>query len=107
MPLPDRVTKTGILTVAEANDPHRLADSIKALARGSGANWRKVALTPNDTSTTVLVIGLSPNAIAFVHPQDADAKAVDPYVSAVAAGSITITHTSSATPGDVGVEWRQ
>lgn len=83
--------------------PERLVDAIHQLHRGRSAAVGSVTLTQNAASTTVTDDTISSDAKVQLTPASANGAAEmgagTMYVSAVAAGSFTITHANSATAG--------
>lgn len=74
-------------------------DAIRQLQQGRSNAVGTVTLTANAASTVVTAPNCGPNSAVFLFPRTANAAAIvaATYVSAVVAGSFTVTHTNSAT----------
>jgi hypothetical protein len=73
--------------------------TINEILRGRGNNVGDVTLTANATSTTIADIRIKLTMTAVLIPRTANAAAAmtNVYISAVADGSITLTHSNTAT----------
>lgn len=81
-------------------DPVRINQAIRDLFAGRSNAVGTVTLAAGETSTTVTGLNIGPASRVFLMPTTADAAAElaagGLYVSAVAAGSFTITHANDA-----------
>lgn len=73
--------------------------TINEMLRGRANNVGEVTLTENATSTTIDDIRIRLTMTAVLIPRTANAAAAmtNVYISAVADGSITLTHSNTAT----------
>lgn len=73
--------------------------TINELLKGRANNVGEVTLTANATTTTISDIRIKQTMTAVLIPRTANAAAAmtNVYISAVADGSITLTHANTAT----------
>jgi hypothetical protein len=73
--------------------------TLNEVLKGRGNNVGTVTLTPSVTTTTISDIRIKQTMTAVLIPRTANAAAAvtNVYISAVADGSITLTHASTAT----------
>jgi hypothetical protein len=73
--------------------------TINEMLRGRANNVGEVTLTPSATTTTIEDIRVKQTMTAVFVPRTANAAAAmtNVYISAVADGSITLTHSNTAT----------
>jgi hypothetical protein len=73
--------------------------TINEMLKGRANNVGEVTLTENTTSTTISDIRIRLTMTAVLIPRTANAAAAmtNVYISAVADGSITLTHSNTAT----------
>lgn len=78
-------------------DPKKIAIVVRQLAEGRSNATGTVTLTANATTTTVTAPNVGPDSQVFLHPTTAHAAAIvaATYVSSVAIGTFTVTHTSN------------
>lgn len=76
----------------------RVVQAIRELFMGRSNAVGEVTLRASQTTTTVTAINCGPDSKVFLMPTTANAAAdfASCYISAVAAGSFTITHPSDA-----------
>lgn len=86
-----------VLRTGEA-DLERFISAINELAEGRSHSTGRVTLTPGAAATVVVVQNCSVNSEPQISPRTANAAAAVPttYISAIANGSFTITHTNNA-----------
>lgn len=79
-------------------DVARIVQAVRELFMGRSNAVGTVTLRASETTTTVTAINCGPDSKIFLMPTTANASADFPdcYISAVAAGSFTITHPSDA-----------
>lgn len=77
----------------------QLATTVNEMLRGRGNNVGSVTLTASVTTTTISDIRVKQTMTAVLIPRTANAAAAmtNVYISAVADGSITLTHSNTAT----------
>jgi hypothetical protein len=77
----------------------QVATTINEMLRGRGNNVGEITLTANSTTTTISDIRIKQTMTAVLSPRTANAAAAltNVYISAVADGSITLTHSNTAT----------
>lgn len=93
---------------AGADNPRKLADSINRIAEGRLDAYTSVTLTAGATTTTITNPFISRNSVVVLSPRTANAAAAvaTTYVSAVADGSATLTHSNNAqVDRTFGVAW--
>lgn len=80
---------------------NRVVAVVRQLVEGRSNAVGIVTLTANAGSTVVTAVNCGPNSAVFLFPTTANAAAIvaATYVSAVAAGTFTVTHTNSASTG--------
>jgi hypothetical protein len=73
--------------------------TINELLKGRANNVGEVTLTANDTTSTTVDTRIKSQMKIFLEPRTANAAAAltNVYVSAVADGSFTLTHSNTAT----------
>ncbi len=78
-----------------------MAAAIRQLIEGRSNAVGTCTLAANAGSTTVTAVNCGPTSAVFLFPTSANAAAIvaATYVSAVASGSFTVTHTNSASTG--------
>lgn len=80
--------------------PQELRDAVNELVRGRSNATGSVTLATSGTTTTVTKDTISPKSEVLLFPKNSEAAtelgAGTCYVSAVAVGSFTVTHASSA-----------
>lgn len=94
-------TGSGLALSPSEVEPHRMAAAIRQLIEGRSNAVGTCTLTANAGSTVVTAVNCGPQSAVFLFPTSANAAAIvaATYVSAVAAGSFTVTHTNSAATG--------
>lgn len=77
----------------------QVATTINEMLKGRGNNVGEITLTPSSTTTTISDIRIKQTMTVVLIPRTANAAAAmtNVYISAVADGSITLTHASTAT----------
>jgi hypothetical protein len=77
----------------------QIATTVNEVLKGRGNNVGEITLTASSTTTTISDIRIKQTMTAVLIPRTANAAAAmtNVYISAVADGSITLTHTSTAT----------
>ena len=77
----------------------QVATTLNEMLKGRANNVGSVTLTPSVTTTTIVDIRVKQTMTAVLIPRTANAAAAmaNVYISAVADGSITLTHASTAT----------
>lgn len=77
----------------------QIATTINEMLKGRGNNVGEITLTANVTTTTIEDIRIKQTMTAVLIPRTANAAAAmtNVYISAVADGSITLTHANTAT----------
>lgn len=77
---------------------HRVVAVVRQLIEGRSNAVGTVTLTANAGSTVVTAPNCGPDSAVFLFPTTANAAAIvaATYVSAVAAGTFTVTHTNNA-----------
>jgi hypothetical protein len=77
----------------------QIATTINEVLKGRANNVGDVTLTANATTTTISDIRIKLSMTAVLIPRTANAAAAmtNVYISAVADGSITLTHSNTAT----------
>lgn len=76
-----------------------IASTVNELLKGRANNVGEVTLTASVTTTTVTDTRITSQMKVFISPRTANAAAAltNVYISAVADGSFTLTHSSTAT----------
>lgn len=94
-------TGSGLSLSPSEVEPYRMAAAIRQLIEGRSNAVGTCTLTANAGSTVVTAVNCGPQSAVFLFPTSANAAAIvaATYVSAVAAGSFTVTHTNSASTG--------
>ncbi len=95
-------TGGGIIPLSPSEiEPHRIVAVVRQLIEGRSNAVGICTLTANAGSTTVSAPNCGPMSAVFLMPTTANAAAIvaATYVSSVAAGSFTVTHTNSASTG--------
>lgn len=95
-------TGGGIIPLSAGEiEPHRIVAVVRQLIEGRSNAVGIATLTANAGSTVVTAPNCGPQSAVFLFPTTANAAAIvaATYVSAVASGSFTVTHTNSATTG--------
>lgn len=79
-------------------DLTQYAFAINQLAEGRSNATGTTTLTPSATSTVVTAVNCGSGSVVLLSPLTANARAAlaNAYISAVRAGSFTITHASNA-----------
>lgn len=77
----------------------QVATTLNEMLKGRGNNVGSITLTPSVTTSTISDIRIKQTMTAVLIPRTANAAAAmtNVYISAVADGSITLTHSSTAT----------
>lgn len=77
----------------------QLSSTVNEMLRGRANNVGEITLTANSTTTTIEDIRIKQTMTAVLIPRTANAAAAmtNVYISAVADGSITLTHSNTAT----------
>jgi hypothetical protein len=77
----------------------QLSTTVNEMLKGRANNVGEVTLTENVTTTTISDIRIRQTMTAVLIPRTANAAAAmtNVYISAVADGSITLTHANTAT----------
>lgn len=77
----------------------QVATTVNEMLKGRGNNVGEVTLDANVTTTTIEDIRIKQTMTAVLIPRTANAAAAmtNVYISAVADGSITLTHANTAT----------
>lgn len=92
-------TGGGIIPLSPSEiEPHRIVAVVRQLIEGRSNAVGIVTLTASAASTVVTAPNCGPMSAVFLMPTTANAAAIVAamYVSAVAAGSFTVTHTNNA-----------
>lgn len=91
-------TGSGLYLSPAERDPLKQNTAIRQLIEGRSNAVGSVTLTANAASTVVTAPTCGPQSAVFLCPTTANAAAIvaATYVSAVAAGTFTITHTNNA-----------
>lgn len=78
--------------------PLQISSTVNEMLKGRGNNVGSVTLTASVTTTTISDIRIKQTMTAVLIPRTANAAAAmtNVYISAVADGSITLTHASTA-----------
>jgi hypothetical protein len=90
------------------DNPRRYADAINRVVEGRLEAYTSVTLTPGATTTTISQQNISRNSVILLSPRTANAAAAlaTTFVSAVADGSATLTHSNNAqVDRTFGVVW--
>lgn len=92
-------TGSGLYINPTEKDPIKQNTAIRQLIEGRSNAVGVCTLTANAASTVVTAVTCGPNSHVELYPKTANAAAIvaATYVSVVAAGSFTVTHTNSAT----------
>lgn len=79
--------------------PLQISGTVNEMLKGRGNNVGSVTLTANATTTTLEDIRIKLTMTMLLTPRSANAAAAmaNVYISAVADGSITLTHANTAT----------
>lgn len=87
------------LLVPQSATTLQIATTTNELLKGRANNVGAITLTPSVTTTTISDIRIKQTMTAVLIPRTANAAAAmtNVYISAVADGSITLTHSSTAT----------
>lgn len=83
----------------DEKNQRKINTSINKIIEGRTENYGQVTLGQSTTQTVVTLadVQVSENSVIILQPRTANAAALaNPYISAVANGSFTITHASSA-----------
>lgn len=85
--------------VPQSATPLQIATTTNELLKGRANNVGSVTLTANATTTTLSDIRIKQTMTAVLIPRTANAAAAmtNVYISAVADGTITLTHSNTAT----------
>lgn len=85
--------------IPQTATPLQIATITNEMLKGRANNVGSVTLTANSTTTTISDIRIKQTMTAVLIPRTANAAAAmtNVYISAVADGSITLTHASTAT----------
>lgn len=85
--------------IPQTASPMQISTTVNEMLKGRGNNVGEITLTPNVTTTTVEDIRIKQTMTAVLIPRTANAAAAmtNVYISAVADGSITLTHANTAT----------
>lgn len=89
----------GALSISPAEkDPFKIVAALRQMMEGRSNATGSVTLTANAASTAVTAVSCGPNSAVFLFPKTANAAAIvaATYVSAVASGTFTVTHTNNA-----------
>lgn len=92
-------TGGGIIPLSPSEaEPHRIVAVVRQLIEGRSNAVGICTLAANAGTTTVTAPNCGPMSAVFLCPTTANAAAIGAavYVSAVAAGSFTVTHTNNA-----------
>jgi hypothetical protein len=87
------------LTLAPSEiDIYKIVMAVRQLMEGRSNAIGQLTLTATTTTTTVAAPNCGPNSEVFLSPRTANAAGAlaTTYVSAVAAGSFTLTHANAA-----------
>lgn len=86
-----------IALIPQETNIFRIVQAIRQLIQGRSDAVLQVTLTPSATTTVVSAINCSKDSQVFLSPRTANAAAAVPttWISAVANGSFTITHSST------------
>lgn len=89
---------SGLYLSPVEQDSQKQNAAIRQLMEGRSNAVGTVTLTANAGSTAVTATTCGPNSAVFPFPSTANAAAIvaTTYVSAVAAGTFTVTHTNNA-----------
>lgn len=89
---------SGLYINPTEQDQVKQNQAIRQLIEGRSNAVGTVTLTANAGSTVVTAPSCGPNSCVFLFPTTANAAAIvaATYVSAVAAGTFTVTHTNNA-----------
>lgn len=93
-------TGGGIIPLSPSEkEIHRVVSVVRQLIEGRSNAVGITTLEANEASTVVTAPNCGPMSAVFLFPTTANAAAIvaATYVSAVASGSFTVTHTNSAT----------
>ena len=92
-------TGSGLYISPNEQDQIKQNQAIRQLIEGRSNAVGIITLTANAASTAVTAVSCGPQSAVFLFPTTANAAAIvaATYVSAVASGSFTVTHTNSAT----------
>lgn len=85
--------------IPQTASPLQISATINEMLKGRGNNVGEITLTANVTTTTIEDIRIKQTMTAVLIPRTANAAAAmtNVYISAVADGSITLTHANTAT----------
>ena len=85
--------------IPQTASPMQISTTVNEILKGRGNNVGEVTLDANVTTTTISDIRIKQTMTAILIPRTANAAAAmtNVYISAVADGSITLTHSSTAT----------
>lgn len=87
-----------LIVQREEKDLTKFALAVQQLAAGRSNAVGECTLTASDTSTVVTAVNCGPESVVLLSPLTANAAAAvaTTYVSAVAAGSFTLTHANNS-----------
>lgn len=85
--------------IPQTASPMQIATTVNEMLKGRGNNVGEVTLDANTTTTTISDIRVKQTMTVVLIPRTANAAAAltNVYISAVADGSITLTHSNTAT----------
>lgn len=85
--------------IPQTASPLQISTTVNEMLKGRANNVGEVTLTASSTTTTLEDIRIKQTMTAVLIPRTANAAAAmtNVYISAVADGSITITHANTAT----------
>jgi hypothetical protein len=85
--------------IPQTASPMHISSTVNEMLKGRGNNVGEITLMPSVTTTTIADIRIKQTMTAVLIPRTANAAAAmtNVYISAVADGSITLTHSSTAT----------
>lgn len=84
--------------IPQTASPLQISTTVNEILKGRGNNVGEVTLTASSTTTTINDIRIKQTMTAVLIPRTANAAAAmtNVYISAVADGSITLTHSNAA-----------